>query len=152
MPWQTPVTVTARVVLRGDCGSGQGCPCLKFLTLLEFKTAPEDPEDTFDIKNVRYAWLVGDPGDWNLLNKVAKSRHPIITITGSFEPQTTVHQPGPPYFDTSDLRAALERAPRLSSSRLALSLTRLQGSSRQKAIGKRNTSTRRGAQPRRVGP
>jgi len=127
MPWQTPVTVTARVVLRGDCGSGQGCPCLKFLTL-------------------------GDPGDWHQLNKVAKSRHPIITITGSFEPQTTVHQPGPPYFDTSDLRAALERAPRLSSSRLALSLTRLQGSGRQKAIGKRNTSTRRGAQPRRVGP
>ena len=55
MRWETPVTVSAQIVLRG---SGHW-PYLRFAPPLEFRADPNDPNFTADIKNVRYVPLVG---------------------------------------------------------------------------------------------
>ena len=56
MPWETEVTVKAKVFMRVN--KRENWPYLKFSKPLDFKAVPGDP-DTFDIKNVRYVALVG---------------------------------------------------------------------------------------------
>jgi hypothetical protein len=106
MPWQTPVTVTAKV---GRFKNG-GWPYLQFTTPLSFKVSPEDPEDTYELKNLRRVPLMGDV-DFTLLQQVIKLGRP-ISVTGVFWPTTTVHQPRPLMFSATqindDLRQALK--------------------------------------------
>jgi hypothetical protein len=78
-------------------------PYLKFPKPLDFKAVPGDP-DTFDIKNVRYVALVGGVE----FDEFADQE---ITLTGTFKPRTTVPQPGPLFFNTSDFPNAAPKDP-----------------------------------------
>jgi hypothetical protein len=86
MPWNSPVTVTARMVVRTASvpkdGHKEEFLFLKFSTPLDFNAVPGD-ELMADIKNVRYVTLITNVEDFDLLDMVVKSRHP-IPITGTF--------------------------------------------------------------------